>query len=199
MAKNDLKMGDFVKWLAASMLGLVAVVEPSFKFAAVLFFAVLVDCLSAYDLSRRLAKLYPGRVCGKFQSRYALRMMRTFAQAYSAILLLYLVDRVLLDGVMSLSLCNLGSAVFVAVQLWSILENISSGNGARWAKVLQKLVADKAHRHLDIDITHLNSNENENTCNAAADAEGGAGNVRGGGADGTGGGMPGGQAPGRGL
>ena len=40
-------------------------------------------------------------------------------------------------------------------QGWSILENMSSCNGARWAKLLQNVMVDKTARHLDIDRDEL--------------------------------------------
>jgi hypothetical protein len=175
-------MSDIAKYLLASLLGLVALVEPSFKFAFVLFFAVMLDCFSAYDLSRRLKRAYPDQVCGKFKSQYALKMLRTFVQAYSAVLLLYMVDKVLLDGVMSLSLSNIGAALFCAIQLWSVLENISSGNGAKWAKALQRIMVDKAKRHFDVDLSNnkqTTEKSEENLGNAADDGSAGTDRVQG--------------------
>lgn len=141
------------KYVAGGVLGIIAALEPTLRFAFVLFFAILLDCWSAYDLNRRLKKQYPGKVTGKFQSRYALKMLKTFLQAYSVVILLHLVDVVLLANLGYLNLSNIGAAVFCGIQLWSVLENLSSANGAKWAKALQRIMVDKTKRHFDIDLT----------------------------------------------
>jgi hypothetical protein len=145
-------MESMMKYVTAALLGVVALLEPTVKFAAVLLFAILLDCWSAYDLGRRLRRRHPGQVAGKFQSRCALKMLRTFIQAYTAVVLLYLVDTVILSGFGYLNLSNIGAAVFCGVQLWSILENMSSASGARWAKILQRIMVDKAKRHFNVDL-----------------------------------------------
>jgi hypothetical protein len=96
--------------------------------------------------------MYPENVEGKFQSRYVLKMFQTFFQAYSVVVLLHLVDVVILSNFGYLNLSNIGAAVFCGVQLCSILENLSSANGAKWAKILQRFMVDKAKRHFNIHI-----------------------------------------------
>ena len=141
-----------MKYLSGIFLGVLAVLEPTFPFAAVLLFAILLDCWSAFDLSRRLRRLYPDRVEGKFQSRYALKMLATFFQAYTVVVLLHLVDVVILHNFSYMNMSNIGAAVFCGIQLCSILENISSGNGAAWAKALQRILIDKSKRHFDVEL-----------------------------------------------
>lgn len=144
------------RYLAVVLFGIIATLEPTIKFAFILFFAIVLDCLSAYDLSRRLKKQYPDRVVGKFQSHFALKMFKTFLQAYLVIVLLHLIDVELTGDLGYWSLSNIGAATFCGIQLWSILENISSSNGAGWAKVLQKIMIDKTKRHFDIDLSDKN-------------------------------------------
>jgi hypothetical protein len=145
-------METVLKYLAGVLLGIVAAIEPTIPFAGVLLFAILTDCWSAYDLNCRLRRIYPENVEGKFQTRYAMKMFKTFLQAYSVIVLLHLVDVVILSGFGYLSLSNIAAALFCGIQLWSILENLSSASGAAWAKVLQRFMVDKAKRHFNIHI-----------------------------------------------
>jgi len=140
------------KYLLGALFGIVAVVAPTIEFAAVLMFAILLDCWSAYDLSRRLKRIYPDNVEGKFKTRYAMKIFRTFLQVYTVILLLHLVDTVLLRDFDYLNLSNIAAAVFCGIQILSILENLSSANGAAWAKLLQRFLVDKAKRHFKIYI-----------------------------------------------
>ena len=152
-----------MKYMIALLMGIVAVLEPTVHYAVVLIFAILVDCWSAFDLNRRLRRLHPGKVEGKFQSRYALEMLKIFLQAYTVVLLLYMVDVVILDHFDYLNLSNIAAAVFCGIQIWSILENISSANGAQWAKMLQRIMVNKAKRHFDIDFGKFNGS---NDCNS---------------------------------
>jgi hypothetical protein len=140
------------KYLSGIAFGIIAVLEPTLSFAAVLMFAILLDCWSAWDLARRLRKIYPDNVSGKFQSHHAMKIIKTFLQVYTVVVLLHLVDTVLLKGFGYLNLSNIGAAVFCGIQVWSILENLSSGNGSAWAKTLQRFMVDKAKRHFQINI-----------------------------------------------
>jgi hypothetical protein len=147
-------MEKFLKYLSGIPLGIWAAIQPTVPFAGVLLFAILLDCWSASDLSRRLKKIYPENVEGKFQSRYALKILKTLLQAYSVVVLLHLVDDVILYNFGYLNMSNIAAAVFCGVQLWSILENLSSANGAKWAKVLQRIMVDKSKRHFQIHIAN---------------------------------------------
>ena len=51
-----------------------------------------------------------------------------------------------------LHLTNYTAAICCGIQLWSILENASSENEKIWAKVLQKIMVNKAERHFDIKL-----------------------------------------------
>jgi hypothetical protein len=44
-----------------------------------------------------------------------------------------------------------------------VLENKSSCNGSRWAKVLQKIMIDKTERHYDVDLSILKEKEEDET------------------------------------
>ena len=140
------------RYLSGALFGIIAVLAPTFGFAAVLMLAILIDCWSAWDLNRRLHRIYPENVDGKFKTSYAMRIFRTFLLVYSVVLLMYLVDTILLPDFGYLNLGNVAAAVFCGIQVFSILENISSGNGAAWAKVLQRFLTDKAKRHFKIQI-----------------------------------------------
>lgn len=134
--------------------GMLGALEPTIPFAGVLLFAIVLDCLSAFDLSRRLKKKHPERVTGKFRSDYALKMLKTFIQMYSVILLVQLVETYVLP-MHEWNLTNYAAAICCGIQLWSILENASSENGKTWAKILQKIMVNKAERHFDINLDEL--------------------------------------------
>ena len=75
------------------------------------------------------------------------------------ILLTYLLDTKVLSQLDELFLANYAAGIVCLLQLWSILENSSSCNGSRWAKLLQKIMVNKAERHFDINLEDLKKDE----------------------------------------
>lgn len=138
-------------WVAGAAWGYLA---PTVPFGAICLLAIALDCFTAYRLSKRVKAAHPHANDGKFKSSYARRMFTTLTVIYACIVLGYLIDSVIYPFV-SLELANWIAGGFCAVQLLSVLENESSCNGARWARALQKILADKAARHFDINPSDL--------------------------------------------
>ena len=130
--------------------------EPTVPFAGICLFAILVDCFTAYRLGKRVkAKNHKATTDkGKFSSKYARRMFYTICVVYACTVLGWLIDTYMYPFA-ELYLANFISGGFCFVQLLSILENESSCNEAGWAKVLQKVLVNKAARHLDISEDDL--------------------------------------------
>lgn len=147
-------------FVAGALFG---ILEPTIPFAAICLLAIIVDCITAYRLGRRVKKLKPDAASddGKFRSSYARRMFYTLCVVYACTLLGWLIDTYIYTFV-DLYLANFISGGFCLVQLVSILENESSCNNARWAKVLQKVLVNKAARHLEVDESDLVSSKSEN-------------------------------------
>lgn len=137
-----------VVWLFGGLWGLLA---PTVPFAAICFLAIALDCYTAWRLSKRVKTKHPKANDGKFKSRYARRMFTTLAIIYACVVLGYLVDTCIYPFV-DLYLANWIAGGFCAVQFLSVLENESSENGQTWARVLQKILVNKAARHFDIEI-----------------------------------------------
>ncbi len=134
--------------------------EPTIPFAGICLFAILVDCFTAYRLGKRVKTKNPKATAdeGKFRSNYARRMFYTLCVVYACTVLGWLIDAYMYPFA-ELYLANFISGGFCLVQLLSILENESSCNEAGWAKALQKVLVNKAARHLDIsedDLQNLN-------------------------------------------
>lgn len=95
---------------------------------------------------------YPnGGADGKFKSSHASKMVGDLLVVWLCILLAGGVDVIILPH-MDLHLGNYVAAIFCLIELWSVLENESSCNGASWAVVMQKFLVDKTKRHLEIDL-----------------------------------------------
>lgn len=137
-------------------------IEPTIPFAGICIFAIVVDCVTAYRLGKRVKAQNPLSKTddAKFRSSYARRMFYTLCIVYSCTVLGWLIDTYMYPFV-ELYLANLISGGFCLVQLLSVLENESSCNTARWAKVLQKVLVNKAARHLDISEEDLKTKEQD--------------------------------------
>lgn len=156
----------------AAVLGLLwCFIEPSFNYIAVCFFAMILDCYTAWRCNRRIYSRYREAIkkdprCkmdGKLRSKKMAKMVQDFSVLIMAIFLATFVDRVILGYMNPLHLANYIAALYCGVQFVSILENESTCNGAQWARVMQKIVADKTERHFNIKLKELMKEEDEIT------------------------------------
>lgn len=123
--------------------------------------AICMDCYTAWALSKRVKLKYPKRNDGKFKSAKASKVISTMAKIYSLILLAYMLDNFVLTMFDGLYLSNFVTGFFCIIQLWSMLENESSCKGSKWAKIMQKIMVDKASRHFDVDLSIIEKTEKE--------------------------------------
>lgn len=148
---NNLLNSSKLENMGSAFLALLAFLEPTVPFVAILFFAIMADMITAWDLAKRVKKLHPSRASGKFQSRFAHRIWDSFWKIYLVIVLVWVVETYILTFV-HLYLTNICAAIFCAFQVFSMLENISSANGKPWAKIMQKVLVDKTTRHFDLNV-----------------------------------------------
>ena len=139
---------------------LVAMLQPTVPFIIICTIAILFDCYTAWSLSRRVKRKYPGANDGKFKSRYAGRVFVTLIKVYALTILAYLVQTFILEGI-PIKLANIVAAAVCFWQVWSMLENESSCNDAKWAKIAQRILVDKTERHFDIDLSELKENKED--------------------------------------
>lgn len=149
------------KAIVGVMGSIIAILEPTVPFIIICTIAVLMDCYTAWALSRRVKKKYPGANDGKFKSHYAGRVFVTLIKVYAVIMLAFLID--LYICATQLYLPNIIAGAVCFWQLWSMLENESSCNNAKWARILQRIMVDKTERHFDLDLHELKHNDNA-TC-----------------------------------
>lgn len=142
------------KYITTILGAICAFLEPTVPFILICTFAILCDCYTAWSLSRRVKKTYPGANDGKFKSNYAGRVFITLLKVYPLIVLAYLIETYIFEG-LPVKLTNIVAGAVCFWQVWSILENESSCNNARWAKIAQRILVDKTERHFDIDLHEL--------------------------------------------
>lgn len=123
---------------------------------------ILLDCYTAYKLSKRVKRKYgKDKASGKFKSVSFGKVLKNLTNSSIAILVTYLLYKYLMipTGHEWVMLHIYSCGVVVGWQGLSMLENISSCNGAKWAIKLQDILIDKTKRHLDIDLTDFIKHE----------------------------------------
>ena len=151
---------NYGRYCMSTFGALVAMLQPTVPFIIICTIAILFDCYTAWSLSRRVKKKYPGANDGKFKSRYAGRVFVTLIKVYALTILAYLVQTFILEGI-PIKLANIVAAAVCFWQVWSMLENESSYNDAKWAKIAQRILVDKTERHFDIDLSELKENKED--------------------------------------
>ena len=151
---------NYGRYCMSTFGALVAMLQPTVPFIIICTIAILFDCYTAWSLSRRVKKKYPGANDGKFKSRYAGRVFVTLIKVYALTILAYLVQTFILEGI-PIKLANIVAAAVCFWQFWSMLENESSCNDAKWAKIAQRILVDKTERHFDIDLSELKENKED--------------------------------------
>jgi hypothetical protein len=143
--------------IAAALAGILwCWIEPALPYARICVLAVLIDCLTAWRLNRRIRSTYSKEVAdGKLKSSHMSKMISDLIVVFLCIILAQHVDDTLLAHLGGIHLGSYVAAIFCLTQFVSILENESSCNGSTWAIVLQKVLADKTSRHLEIETTRF--------------------------------------------
>ena len=131
---------SFIKWLFAIPTGLLAILEPNLPFIIIAFIFIIIDCFSAYRLSRRVKKK-TGRAAGKFRSNKGWKAFLTALASMVAIVLAWVIQTKILVMYDNLYLPNWTAAVICFIQAWAILA--------------QKIIVDKTERHFDVDLSIL--------------------------------------------
>jgi hypothetical protein len=128
--------------------GLIIAFETSILFFIPCFIITLVDVWSAYCLGKRVHKKYPEKADGKFKSEYKFKILYTMIIAFLAIILASYVDTHVIKDLDVSVRFTLGA--FFIYQLFSIAENWSSENDNKLAIVFQRVLVNKAERHLNV-------------------------------------------------
>lgn len=167
--------------IVAGLIGILwCYIEPSLNYISVCFLALVLDCYTAWRCNRRIYSRYREAIkrnpkCkmdGKLRSKKMAKMVQDFSVLIMAIFLAVIIDNDLLAHMGELHLANYLAVIYCSVQFVSILENESTCNGAAWARVVQKIVADKTERHFNIKLKELMADvENMEKSDADASTE----------------------------
>ena len=161
----------WLEWLFLTIGGAIGWVigrfEPAFPLLGVAFMFVLYDAWSAYELDKRVHKVYPDKVKrerAKFVSYKFRSVIPTLIERMVIIILAYACERWVFVHV-AIPVSYIAAAVVCAEQALSIAENKAScrlpgDRHARVWKMLAKVLIDKTERHFDIDLGEEAHKEN---------------------------------------
>ena len=145
-----------LKTLLSALGGvLLAAAVPVVPYAAVCTLMVLADAVTAWRLGRRAASATGVRRAAKLQSARVGVLFGTLGRVYCLLLLARAVQSVILAPDVRFDLVR---AIAAAVCLWqalSMLENVASCRGARWARIARRWIIDKTERHTGIPLDEL--------------------------------------------
>lgn len=151
-------LADIFKWSLSILTSIIAILEPTLPFILISFVFIIGDCITSLRLARRVKKM-TGKATAKFQSSKFSKVLITSLTALALITLAFLVEKYILLMYKDIYLANYVAFLICFKELWSMLENESSCSKSKWAKVLQKVMIDKAERHFDIDLSELETKE----------------------------------------
>lgn len=150
-------LSEILRWVFTAIGAIVAIIEPTFPYLFICTVMILADCFTAWSLSKRARKTHPDKVSQdgkKFNSHHFGKVIATLLKAYALIIMAFMIQCHITDA-WPIDLTKVASGAICFWQLWSILENESSCNGSKWAKLLQKILVDKTSRHFDIDLSDI--------------------------------------------
>ena len=158
-------MEKFFEWLFLTCGGIVGWVvgrfEPAFPLIIIATLFVLYDAWSAYELDKRVHKMYPKkkRQAAKFTSYKFRQVIPTLIERFVIIILAYCAERWIFVHI-DVPLSYIAAGVVCAEQMLSIAENKAScrlpgDKHARVWKMLAKVLIDKTARHFDTDASIL--------------------------------------------
>lgn len=160
-----MNFNEILRWIFAAFGGILAALQPTLPYLLICTLIIIADCYTAWSLSSRARKAHPKRVSKegrKFKSSKVERVLMTLLKAYALIIMAFLIQQHITNG-LPIDLTKVAAGAICFWQLWSILENESSCNGARWAKVMQKILVDKTSRHFDIDLSELTEEKKDDS------------------------------------
>lgn len=155
---------QFLSRILCAIIGVIwCYIEPTLNYLLICFFAIAIDCYTAWQCNRRIYAKYREAIkrnpnCktdGKLKSQKMKRIISDIIKIGLCLVLINHVETDILGHLGNLYLTNYVAAIFCIIQFVSILENESTCNGAPWARVLQKIVADKTERHFNIKLKEL--------------------------------------------
>lgn len=143
-----------LQYLFSITSALIAAFESTIDFFVPSLIAIVIDIISAYFLGQRVHKKNPDKADGKFKSGYKTRVIWTMIIVFLLLILAHYVDhKVRIEDDMLAQ--RFAMSGFLFYELWSCLENWSSENENVFARALQRIMVNKAERHLNVPLSDI--------------------------------------------
>lgn len=149
----EIILQKFIKYIVCMSGGLLLAFETTLLFFVPCLLAIILDIISAWFLGRRVHRQCPQCCDGKFKSEYKFRILYTMIVVFLAIILADYVDRLVIKDTDITVRFVVG--VFLFYETYSCLENWSSENNKPWARALQRIMVNKAERHLNVPLKDI--------------------------------------------
>lgn len=159
MISNE-SMYSVSRWVGAAFGAIFAeFIEPSLPYMLICTVAIFFDVITAWQLGRRVADKHPEEASHQarfFSSKKCGKILTTLIKVYVAVIFAHFVNIYITADLGFLDVEKLVAGGVTFWQIVSVLENESSCNDAKWARLVQRILIDKTSRHLDIDPHILN-------------------------------------------
>lgn len=143
-----------LQYMTSAVGGLLLAIGTSIDYFIPCLLAIVLDVFTAYMLSRRVHRKYPKNCEGKFKSEYKYRVMITLGVMFVVMILAAYVDMKVRQSDDQWAV-RFTMGAFLFYEAWSCLENWSSENDEPIAKALQRIMVNKAERHLDVPLSDI--------------------------------------------
>lgn len=154
MSIPHLIISKLTQYAVSVLGGLLLAFETTVDYFFPCLLAIGLDIFSAWMLSRRVHRKYPDKSDGKFKSEYKYRVMITLGVLFIVLILAAYVDALLRHADDQLAV-RWSMGVFLFYEGWSCLENWSSENDNLFARALQRIMVNKAERHLNVPLSDI--------------------------------------------
>lgn len=131
--------------------------SPTLPYILLCTAIVLMDCITAWRLGRRVRKTHPHKTSKntpKFNSKHFGDVIQTLMVVYAVLIFAFFLHVYVTDS-LPFNALKVSAGLIIGWEIWSCLENESSCNGKKWAKLLQEIMVDKTERHFDINLSAL--------------------------------------------
>ncbi|MBR2290796.1 MAG: phage holin family protein [Prevotella sp.] len=151
---TNVVIAKLTQYLVSIFGGLLLAFETSLDYFVPCLLAIALDIFTAWMLDRRVHRKYPENCDGKFKSEYKYRVMITLGVMFVVLILAAYVDILVRRSDDQLAV-RVAMGAFLFYEGWSCLENWSSENDTPFAKALQRIMVNKAERHLDVPLSDI--------------------------------------------
>jgi hypothetical protein len=145
----------FFPWLGNLLVYLLSAVlttlTPNLPFIIILLLVMVADVISAIRLHNRLYNIDQTKYHKpKIEAKKLLKMISSFGMMVFVILITHLVHEHIVT--IEFNIVKVVAGIMIGCQILSVLENESTCNDQKWAKVLRKVLIDKANKYLKNNI-----------------------------------------------